>query len=159
MKCEYGSTTPSAADAARSADHAVAGAGDQLDPDLVGVDGALAERVADREGPDHDLDQVLAAGSSRGDLRAQGPQEPAVDHAAVAQAEDVDPHLLVAQEPGVPLGGLLVAREGGQAGVGADEEVVVDLAAALAVEVAAPKSLEAFSSMWHSTHVDLATSG
>ena len=37
-----------------------AGAGDQLDPDLVGVDGPLAERVADAEGPDHDLDQVLA---------------------------------------------------------------------------------------------------
>ena len=33
------------------------------------------------------------------------------------------------------LGDLLVAQDGGQAGVGADEEVVVDLAASLAVEV------------------------
>ena len=34
--------------------------GDQLDPDLVGIDRPLAEGVADAERADHDLDQVFA---------------------------------------------------------------------------------------------------
>ncbi len=45
-------------DAAGAADHAVARPGDQLDPDLVGIDRSLAEGVADPERADHDLDQV-----------------------------------------------------------------------------------------------------
>ena len=87
------------------------------------------------EGPHDDLDEILPARPERRGLGSQRRHELAVDGAAFAEAEDVDADLLVGQEPRVPLGGLAIPLDGRQARVGPDEEVVVDLAAALAVEV------------------------
>ena len=63
------------AHSAGTADDPAAGAGDQLDPDLVGINGSLAEGMADCERADDDLDQVLAAGFRRWEPRGgSGPR-------------------------------------------------------------------------------------
>ena len=59
---------------------------DQLDPDLVGVDRPLAERVAEAERPDDDLDQVRLARLERRDLGPERAEQLAVDRAPVAEA-------------------------------------------------------------------------
>ena len=59
----------------RTADHPASGAGDQLDPDLVGINGSLTERMADREGANDDLDQVFASWFHGGNLGADRAQE------------------------------------------------------------------------------------
>ncbi len=111
----------------------------KLDPDFVGVDSPLAEQVPDPEGPDDDLDEVLAARLERGVLGTQRRHERAIDRTAFAEAEYIDPDLLVGQEPRMPLRSLRIRLDGGQSCIGPDEEVVVDLPAALAVEVPGPE--------------------
>ena len=113
-----------------------AGRRDQLDPDLVRVDRPLAEGVAEAERPHDDLDQVRSARlRASGTSGRSGASERAVDRPAVAEGEEVDADLLVLQVIGVGLGDFSSPRMRGEPGVGGGEEVVVDLAAALAVEV------------------------
>ena len=102
--------------------------------------------------------RYLPPGFERRDLGTERAQELAFDHAALAQAEDVDADFLVAQEPGVPLGGFLIAEDGGQAGVGAEKRWSWISRPPLPSKSLAPKSVEGFSSMWHSLQFDLATS-
>ena len=136
MKCEKGSTVVVRTDPAGAADDPAARAGDQLDPDLVGIDRSLAEGMADPKRPDDDLDQVFPPGLSVGTVGPERAQAVAVDRASVAQAEDVDSHFLVAQETGVasrrPRHRRSIAARPVLAPM---NEVVVDLAAPLAVEV------------------------
>ena len=93
MKCGVRVDRAVGADPARAADHAVAGPGDQLDPDLVGVDRPLAERVAEAERPDDDLDEIRLARLERRDLGPERAEQRAVDPAAVAEGEEVDADL------------------------------------------------------------------
>ena len=85
--------------------------GDQLDPDLVGINGPLTERMADPEGANNDLDQVFAPRFHSGNLRPDRAQKLAFDHTPFAQTEDVDSDLLVAQEPRMPFDKLLVSQQ------------------------------------------------
>ena len=103
--------------------------GDQLDPDLVGIDRSLAEEVADVERSDHDLDEVLAAAASDvGTSGRSGPRSLPSIIPPSRRAKMSTRTFLSSQEPVVPVGGLAVAQDGGQARVGTDEEVIVDLA-------------------------------
>ena len=118
------------------ADDLLARAGDQLNPDLVGVDRPLTEKVADAERAHDHLDQVFFAWFQTGNVGAERAQQLAFNRAPVTQAEDIDAEVLVLQEPGLPRGGLVVAYKRRQPGVATDEEVVVNLSASLAIEVA-----------------------
>ena len=116
------------ADPPRAADDLAVAFGDQLDPDFIGIDGPLAERVAQPQGPHDDLDEVGFARLQARHLwprrRAQG----AVHAAPLTDPEDVHADLVVGQILFVRLAGRGAADQGGQAGVGGREEVVVDLA-------------------------------
>ena len=75
--------------AAPADDPAAAGRGD-VEPDLVGVGGALRERVADLERADDGLEQIGRARPQRRHVRTQRRVQFAVDRAAGLHAEDVD---------------------------------------------------------------------
>ena len=64
MKCDHSSTLPVSSGPLRPPLRpmtAVARTGHEIDPDLVGVDRPLRERVAEVERADHDFDQVSSA--------------------------------------------------------------------------------------------------
>ena len=135
MKCENGSTDAVGADAARAADDPAILSGRELDPDLVGVNGALSERMAHVQGSHHHFDEVFAPLLERGRLGPDRAQELAVDRSPLAKREDVDSHLLILEERLLPLGRLVVSLEHGQARIGTQEQMVVDLPHSLAVEI------------------------
>ena len=92
--------------------------------------------------------RYLLARLERRRPRPQRAEQRAVDPAALAEGEEVDADLLVLEELRVRLRRHR-ARRGSRPGrCWRREEVVVDLAARLAVEVLAPKSFEA-----HQRHV------
>ena len=82
---------------------------------------------------------IACRGLSVGTSGRSGPSKLALDHSPFAEPEEIDADLLVLEKLGVLLGDLGCSEDGRQAGVGADEEVVVDLAAALAVEILGPE--------------------
>ena len=66
----------------------------EVHPDLVGIDGALGQRVAEAQRADHDFDDVGAARLQSRQLRAQYSQR-RVEAGTAPQREQVDPHFLV----------------------------------------------------------------
>ena len=117
----------------------VALAGDQLDPDLVGIDGSLGQRMAQGKGAHHNLEQVFLPRQQRRNLGPQGTHELPFDPAALTQREDIDTDLLFLEELGMSLGGCVVSLERWQSRIGSGKEVVVNLPHALAVEVPGPE--------------------
>ena len=159
-KMRIGVDGPVGAHASGAADHPVARSGDQLDPDLVGIDRSLTEEVADPSVRTTTSTRYLPPGFQIGDIGAERAQELAFDHSAVAQAEDINADFLVLQETwravwAVSLSPRMVARP-----------VLAPMnrwswisRPPLPSKSLAPKSVDGFSSMWHSMQFVLATSG
>ncbi len=121
---------------AGGADLVAAGAGDELEPDLVRVGGPLGEVVANGERAHDHLDQIAR---SRLERRQRGPQrsmEPPLEVTAFAQAEEVDPHRTCEKLAAPPDRIVAHLDQRGDSGVGRGEAVVVKRQGAAAVEVA-----------------------
>ena len=135
MKCEYGSTVPSGPippdrPMTRSPTLAISSTQISLESTVPWLNGWPRPSVRTTTSTRYGL-----PGLSVGDLGPERAEQGAVDPAAFAEGEEVDADLLVLEVLGVDLGDLGLAADRGQAGVGGGEEVVVDLAAGLAVEV------------------------
>ena len=135
--------------------------GDQLDPDLVGVDRSLGERMADAERPDDGLDEVLPARLERRDLGPERAEELAVDRSSLAEGEEVDADLLVLEELlAAPRPIVVIAlRIAARPVLAPRNRWLWICRAPLPSKSLAPKSFEAFRSMWHSAQFALATGG
>ena len=108
------------------ADHPAVRGRRDFQPDLVGVGRALGEGVADGEGPQHDFDEVLAAGRQGRNARTHRRSERCVDGAALANAEDVHPQRALEERPVGPVHGVGKPEQVGQRGVGRREVVAVN---------------------------------
>ena len=119
-------------DAAAAADDAVAGGHRDVEPDLVGVGGALREQVAELQGPDDRLEEVRLPRLERRHHWAQRRMEWAIDPRAIADPEDVDPGDLL-EELRVGLDHVAPVLEPRQPRVRGGEEMIVDGEAARVV--------------------------
>ena len=113
-------------DAAAAADHLAIAFECDVEPNLVGVNGALRKQVPERQRANHGLQQVGAARFEHRHLWTQRRSQRCVDRRALADPEEIHPHTALEKLP-MSLHDLWPVVEPGEARVGRREEVVVDL--------------------------------
>ena len=98
-----------------------------VEPELVGVRGALGQVVAQAQGAHDDLQQVVLPRLERGDLRPERRDQLVLDRAARLDAEDVDVDHALVELPVRLDHPVREVEQVGNARVGGREQVVVDL--------------------------------
>src|ERR1051325_5609453 len=104
-----------------------------FDPDFVGINGALREGMAEFYGAKNGFEQIFLSRFEGGNIRTQRRNQRLVDAAAFLDAEDVHANR-ASQEFGVAFDDIGLVAQGGDAGVGGGEKVIVHFADVVGVE-------------------------
>jgi len=118
-----------------------------IQPEFVGIGGALSQLMTDVEGADDRLQQITLSRYQGGDIRAQGCMQFTVDIPSRLDAEDIHPggtaHHALAQI----IAGIRHLQQMGYGGIGRREEMAVHAAPAGLVEVPGRRVISC--DQWH----------